>query len=236
MAGAVRGRPPAPAHHGAWNDWRPRFSPDGRSIAFLSDRDKEGVSQLLLLPLDGGDARPLTSFRRGVLEAEWMPDGRSLAVIATDDDSHVLHGERDGGETPTVRVLRRLDWRMDGDGLLDHPRHLHLVSTGGRSRRLTRGDWSATMVRPHPGGRSIGFLADRGPRATSDLERDQQVHVVELGSGRIRQRTRLPGEVLRVLVRRRRHAGVRRVRPQPTQLRGSLARSTASPATAPAPR
>ena len=46
--------------HGAWSDTAPRFSPDGRSLAFLSDREKAGVSQLLVLPLDGGDARPLT--------------------------------------------------------------------------------------------------------------------------------------------------------------------------------
>src|ERR1700757_1575468 len=83
---------------GPWADTRPRFSPDGRSLAFLSDREKAGVAQLLVLPLEGGEARVLTAFRRGVSEAEWMPDGRSLAVIATDDESHVLHGEREGEE------------------------------------------------------------------------------------------------------------------------------------------
>jgi dipeptidyl aminopeptidase/acylaminoacyl peptidase len=180
--------------HGAWTDGRPRFSPDGSRLAFLSDRDKAGVSQLLLLPLDGGDARALTTFRRGVLEAEWMPDGRSLAVLALDDASHVLQGERDGDETATVRVLRRLDWRMDGEGLLDHPRHIHLVTTGGRARRLTKGTWSAQCIRPHPGGRSIGFVANR---SGSEIEADHQLHVVELGSGRVRQRSKLPGEVAR---------------------------------------
>ena len=180
--------------HGAWTDGRPRFSPDGKSLAFLSDREKAGVSQLLLLPLDGGDARAVTAFRHGVLEAEWMPDGRSLAVLAHDDRSHVLQGERDGDETATVRVLRRLDWRMDGEGLLDHPRHVHLVSTGGRARRLTKGTWSAEGLRPHPGGRSIGFVANR---TGSEIESDHQLHVVELGSGRVRQRSKLPGEVAR---------------------------------------
>jgi len=177
---------------GPWADTRPRFSPDGRSLAFLSDREKAGVAQLLVLPLDGGEARVLTAFRRGITEAEWMPDGRSLAVIATDDESHVLHGERDG-ETATVRVLRRLDWRLDGEGPLDHPRHVHLVPLRGRPRRLTRGAWSAFHVRPHPGGRSIGFLTNR---AGTDVRPDPQVHTVDL-AGRVRQRSKLPGEVLR---------------------------------------
>ncbi len=180
--------------HGAWSDSSPRFSPDGRSLAFLSDREKSGVSQLLVLPLDGGDPKPLTTFKRGVSEAEWMPDGRSLAVVATDDESYDLHGERKGDETATVRVLRHVDWRMDGDGLLDHRRHVHVVTLGGRSRRLTRGPWSAYHVRPHPGGTTIGFIADRGG---DEIRPDPQVHVVEVKSGRIRQRSKLPGEVTR---------------------------------------
>ncbi len=180
--------------HGAWSDSSPRFSPDGRSLAFLSDREKSGVSQLLVLPLDGGDPKPLTTFKRGVSEAEWMPDGRSLAVVATDDESHDLHGERKGDETATVRVLRHVDWRMDGDGLLDHRRHVHVVTLGGRARRLTKGPWSAYHVRPHPGGTTIGFIADRGG---DEIRPDPQVHVVEVKSGRIRQRSKLPGEVMR---------------------------------------
>ncbi|MDX6547983.1 MAG: hypothetical protein QOG33_1533 [Gaiellales bacterium] len=178
--------------HGAWTDSRPRFSPDGRSLAFLSNRDNKDVTQLHLLPLDGGDATRLTTFTRGVTEAEWMPDGRALAVIALDDESHVLHGERKD-EPATVRVLRRLDWRMDGDGMLDHPRHVHIVPLAGRARRLTKGGWSASHLRPHPGGRSIGFLADRG--ADADIDPNQQVHVVDTTSGRVRQRSKLDGEV-----------------------------------------
>ena len=185
--------------YGAWSDTRPRFSPDGGTIAFLSDREREGTFQVLLLPLDGGEARPLTSFRRGALEAEWMPDGRALAVLATDDESHVLVGERDadpddrGDTTATARVLRRLDWRLDGEGLLDHPRHVHLVTTGGRARRLTKGPWLAQNVRPHPGGKTIGFIANRA----TDPAQDHQVYAVDVGSGRTRQRTKLEGEVSR---------------------------------------
>jgi dipeptidyl aminopeptidase/acylaminoacyl peptidase len=146
---AFGGGRPRRLTHGAWTDSRPRFSPDGRSLAFLSNRDDKDVTQLHVLPLDGGDATRLTSFKRGVTEAEWMPDGRGLAVIATDDRSHVLEGEREK-EAATVRVLRRLDWRMDGDGLLDHPRHVHLVPLSGRPRRLTAGTWSAAAVGPPP--------------------------------------------------------------------------------------
>ena len=55
----------------------PRWSPDGKRIAFLSARGAK--AQIWLLRLDGGEAEPLTEVK-GVIEAfAWSPDGRSLA-------------------------------------------------------------------------------------------------------------------------------------------------------------
>ena len=73
----------------------PRFSPDGRTLAFLSDRrsileeepgapdgkDREDAVQVHLLPLDGGEARRLTDLPRGVTGFEWSPDGTRLVVV-----------------------------------------------------------------------------------------------------------------------------------------------------------
>lgn len=188
------GRPRRLTQAGA-NDTAPRFSPDGRTLAFLSDREKK-TAQVYLLPLEGGEPRRLTTFRHGVSEAAWMPGGRALAVIASDDDSHVLVGERPAkgdrdAEAATARVLRRLDWRLDGSGLLDHPTHVHLVSLAGRARRLTKGPWFASRATPHPDGRSIAFLAERRPGGDADPK--PQVHSVDLASGRVRQISKLEG-------------------------------------------
>jgi dipeptidyl aminopeptidase/acylaminoacyl peptidase len=177
------------------NDTRPRFSPDGRTLAFLSDREKK-TAQVFLLPLEGGEAKQLTTFRRGATEAEWMPEGKALAVVATDDDSHVLVGERKANgdkdeEAATARVLRRIDWRLDGSGLLDHPTHVHVVSLRGRARRLTKGSWFASAATPHPDGRSIAFLADR--RLGGDTDPRPQAHSVDIESARVRQLSKLEG-------------------------------------------
>lgn len=93
---------------GAKHDRQPRFSPDGRTLAFLSDRrtlveeateggagkdgagegkgdsakDREDATQVYLLPLDGGEARRLTDLPRGVEAFEWSPDGQSLVVVS----------------------------------------------------------------------------------------------------------------------------------------------------------
>jgi len=62
-------------------DTRPRWSPDGRTLAFLSNRD--GENQIYLIPVDGGEARPLTESKTGISSFDWAPDGRRLALETT---------------------------------------------------------------------------------------------------------------------------------------------------------
>ena len=58
----------------------PMFSPDGKSLAFVSARD--GESNLYLLPLDGGEARAMTHISTGVADPVWSPDGRWIAFAS----------------------------------------------------------------------------------------------------------------------------------------------------------
>src|SRR4029079_6868395 len=102
-----RPRSPAPRHPrpstrrrtlGARHDRHPRFSPDGWTLAFISDRRRlldeeiagqapegkvrEDRDQVHLLPLDGGEAHRLTDLPRGVEAFEWAPDGSRLVVVS----------------------------------------------------------------------------------------------------------------------------------------------------------
>ena len=58
------------------------WSPDGRWLAFLSDRDPDDKGQLFILPTDGGEARQLTRELKGVDGIAWSPDSRQLAFTA----------------------------------------------------------------------------------------------------------------------------------------------------------
>jgi len=61
----------------------PRWSPDGRSLAFLSDRaDAEKGDQVWLLDRRGGEAKQLTRFEHAISEIAWSPNGDRLAFVA----------------------------------------------------------------------------------------------------------------------------------------------------------
>jgi dipeptidyl aminopeptidase/acylaminoacyl peptidase len=67
------------------NSSNPKWSPDGQWMAFTSDRD--GKSNLYILPLHGGESEKITDVKTSVGEFEWSPDGKSIAFIMADSST-----------------------------------------------------------------------------------------------------------------------------------------------------
>jgi TolB protein len=78
----------------ASRDVFPRWSPDGSSIAFASDRD--GDLDLYLMAPDGSDIRQLTSDQGDEWLPAWAPDGRRVAYVSGRDGQHIRVIDADG--------------------------------------------------------------------------------------------------------------------------------------------
>ena len=124
-----------PWTRGAVGDRLPRWSPDGRTIAFVRTAENE-ETQIWTIAGGGGEALPLTKLPAGkVKEIEWSPDGTRLAFV--------FHPGAREKEPPVARHITRLRYKEEGTGFVDAERdHIWIADArDGSVRQITRGDW-----------------------------------------------------------------------------------------------
>ena len=197
--------PPRQVTLGTKRDTQPRFSPDGRSLAFLSDRrpiveeeptapkEREDATQVHLLPLDGpGEARRLTDLPRGVDELAWSPDGTKMAILtpsrgATREADARARGRREakpGEPRSDYRYMDRLGYQVNGAGFtLGRQCQLWVVdASSGEARQLTNVPAGIEQLAWSPDGTRIAIPAQ--PGRDYDLVDRSQIVVVDVESGR----------------------------------------------------
>jgi dipeptidyl aminopeptidase/acylaminoacyl peptidase len=144
-------------------DGQPRWSPDGRVLAFT--RGAEGKpAQIHLLPMGGGEPTQLTRLKGGASSATWSPDGRRIAFTsstnpALDDDTTKAKPKKEPG-----RVVTRPVFRLNNAGYydLDHTTHVWVVDAGGgKARQLTGGRFNEGNLGWSRDGRQVCFTSDR---------------------------------------------------------------------------
>jgi len=156
----------------------PAWSPDGRWLAFASDRAEK--RQVYRIDPTGGEAEPLTNDKEGVQRFAWAPDGKSIAYVARDPKSEALE-ERDMkfGEF----AVEDQDHRMA---------HLHLLDVATRQeRRLTSGAFVVGSFDWSPDGTRIAFdhriNSDPSNGGTADIS------IVSVADGEVRPLVRQAG-------------------------------------------
>ena len=126
----------------------PRFSPDGRYLAFIAarndgageDDDPAAKGQVWLLNRAGGEARRLTEMPGGVSEFEWSPDSTRLVLVSRDPEEEP--DEDATHDTPKPIVIDRYQFKRDRIGYLgDRYQRLHLFDVESRE---------ATLLTPGP--------------------------------------------------------------------------------------
>jgi len=156
-------------------DTTPRWSPDGKFIAFVRSAEAAGsFSQIYLLPMTGGEAFQLTNAARGAGAPAWSPDSRWIAFSSGANPEDIVKqgkpaapGERESD----VRVITQAVYRADGTGYLDptRPNHLWVISVPARpedkpsAKQLTSGAFSEGNFVWAKDNSRIYFTTDRDP-------------------------------------------------------------------------
>jgi dipeptidyl aminopeptidase/acylaminoacyl peptidase len=186
---------------GESQDMQPRWSPDGKRLAFVSTRH-EGKPQIFLIDVSGGEAQRLTNVADGAAAPIWSPDGKQICYTSTPETDRQkvpqetawleAHSGADKN-APRLRRQSALLSRFDGRGYIERRAQLFLLNLDNAGntdnaqaepRQLTEGDFDAAQAVWSPDGALIAFVSNRSADVDATLVSD--IWTIAIESGELR--------------------------------------------------
>jgi dipeptidyl aminopeptidase/acylaminoacyl peptidase len=191
-------------------DTSPRWSPDGRRLAFVRAVEKDArpqPPQVFVMAMAGGEPWAATEMPRGAASPEWAPDGRTLAFTSTTRPDEIT-APTPAGEKPResdVRVITDAVYRANGvagSGYVDRDRPPQIwtvavaASPGDRqtAKAITTGEFGAGNLRWAADGASLYFVADRR-REAYYYGRDSDLYSVAKDGGEPKRVASIDGTI-----------------------------------------
>jgi dipeptidyl aminopeptidase/acylaminoacyl peptidase len=167
---------------GSGANHQPRWAPDSRRLAFISNRADRHEAQLYLIDINGGEARALTDLRGVVGDPKWSADGRSIAFLY---NGTLEPNKRPDPDPIVVDAAPRFNrvWILDVE-----TRALRAITSS--DCHVFEYDWS-------PDGKTLAALTSPHPNPAESWY-SAQLHTVDAATGEIRQVCQMPHQVGRL--------------------------------------
>ncbi|PFG07117.1 S9 family peptidase [Bacillus sp. es.034] len=169
----------------------PRWSPDGRRIAFISNRS--GVNQLYLISRDGGEAERVTDCPTAVSNPVWSPCGEKIALSIRLEKGGTFDHKEEKEEKPKPFVTTSMKYKSDDRGFHDDSySQIAYMNIGTKEmKRLTDDEHDYTLHSWSPDGKYLAVSTDR--KEDRDFSFQSDLYLFNLDTGESKQVNGEPG-------------------------------------------